>query len=60
MGEDAREVQRVGMVGVDFKDPAVDLPRGRPLLGLLQRDRDRQRLVETQRTVVARRLGRPD
>jgi hypothetical protein len=60
MGEDAREVQRVGMVGGNFEDPAVDLPRGRPLLGLLQRDRDRQRLVETQRAVVARRLGGPD
>jgi hypothetical protein len=52
-------VQSVGMVGRDFEDPAVDLPRGRPLLGLLQHDRDRQRLVEAQRAVVAR-LPRPD
>jgi hypothetical protein len=53
-------VQRVGMVGGDFENPAVDLPRGCPLLALLQHDRDRQRLVETQRAVVARQLGRPD
>ena len=35
MGEDPREVQRVGMVGRGFEDPAVDLSGGRPLLGLL-------------------------
>ena len=60
VGENPREVQRVGMVGRDFEDPAVDLPGGRPLLGLLQHDRDRQRLVEAQRAVVARLLRRPD
>jgi len=60
VGEDTREMQRVGVVGRDFEDLPVDLSRDRPLLGLLQRDRDRQRLVETQRAVVARRLGGPD
>jgi hypothetical protein len=53
-------VQRVGVVGRDLEDPAVDLPGGRPLLGLLQHDRDRQRLVDAQLAVVAGRVGRPD
>jgi hypothetical protein len=35
MGEHPREVERVGMVGDDFEDPAVDLAGGRPLLVLL-------------------------
>ena len=55
MSEDAREVQRAGMVGRDLEDPAVDLAGGRPLLALLQRDRDRQRFVQAQRSVVAGR-----
>ena len=59
MGENPREVKRVSVVGRDFEDPAVDLPSGRPLLRLLQHDRDRQRLVEAQRAVVGR-LRRPD
>jgi hypothetical protein len=60
MGENTREVQRVGMVGRHFEDAAVDLASGRPLLGLLQHDRDRQRFVEAQRAVVAWQLGRPN
>jgi hypothetical protein len=60
MGEHSREVQRAGVVGRGLEEPAVDLTGGRPLLVLLERDRDRQRLVEAQRAVVARRLGRPD
>ena len=60
MGQNTGEVQRAGMVGRSFEDPAVDLLRGRPLLVLLQHDRNRQRLVEAQRAVVARQLGRPD
>jgi hypothetical protein len=53
MGEHAGEVQRRGMVGRDLEDAAVDLAGRRPLLGLLQRDRDRQRLVEAERPVVS-------
>lgn len=34
--------------------------RRRPLLGLLQHDRDRQRFVEAERAVVARHVRRPD
>ena len=60
MGENAREMKRAGMVGRGLEDPAVDLPRGCPLLVLLQDDRDRQRLVEAQRAIVARQLGRSD
>ena len=60
MGEDSREVQRVGMLGRHFEDIAVDLRGGRPLFGLLQDDRDRQRFVEAQRAIVARQLRRPD
>ena len=51
--EHAGEVQRAGVVGRDLEDAAVDLRRRRPLLGLLQRDRDRQRLVDAQRAVVS-------
>ena len=60
MRENSREVQRVGMVGLRVEDGAVDLRSGRPLLGLLQHDRDRQRFVEAQRAIGARRLRRPD
>jgi hypothetical protein len=60
MGENPREVQRVRMVGLRFEDAAVDRPSGRPLLGLLQQDRDRQRLVEAQPAVVAWQFRRPD
>ena len=59
MGEHSGEVQRTGMVGRDLEDAAVDLRSRRPLLGLLQHDRDRERLVEAQRSVVARQLRRP-
>ena len=60
MGENSREVQRTGMVGRRAEDGAVDLGSGRPLLGLLQHDRHRERFVEAQRAVVARQLRRPD
>ena len=59
MGEHAGEVQRAGMVGRDLEDASVDLRGRRPLLGLLQRDRDRQRLVDAQRSVVSGRFRRP-
>jgi hypothetical protein len=52
MSEDAGEVQRAGMVRRRFEDAPVDLAGGRPLLGLLQRDRDGERLVDAQRAVV--------
>ena len=42
VGEHAGEVQRAGMVGRGLEDAAVDLRGRRPLLGLLQRDRDRR------------------
>ena len=51
--EHAGEVQRAGMVGRDLEDAAVDLRGRRPLLGLLERDRDRERLVDAQRPVVS-------
>jgi hypothetical protein len=53
MCEDAREVQGGGMVGSNLEDAAVDLRGRRPLLGLLERNRDRQRLVDTERPVVS-------
>jgi hypothetical protein len=55
VGEHAGEVQRARVVGRGFEDAPVDLSGRCPLLGLLQRDRDRQRLVDAQRTVIARR-----
>jgi hypothetical protein len=58
MGEHAGEVQRVGVVRRRFEDRAVDLTGSRPLLVLLENDRDRQRLVEAQRSVVGGELGR--
>jgi hypothetical protein len=54
MGEDSGEVQGPGMIGRGFENAAVDLGSGRVLLGLLQRDRDRKRLVDGQRAVVTR------
>ena len=59
MREHTGEVQRAGMVGRDLEDASVDLRSRRPLLGLLQRDRDRQRLVDAQRSVVNGRFRRP-
>ncbi len=59
MGEHSGEVQRAGMIGRDFEDAPVDLRSRRPLLGLLQHDRDRQRLVEAQGSVVTGRFRRP-
>ena len=41
LGEHSGEVQRGGMIGRDFEDAPVDLLGRRPLLGLLQHDRDR-------------------
>ena len=58
MGKHAGVAQRAGMVGHDFEDRFVHLRRRRPLLGLLQRDRDRQRLVDAQRSVVNGRFRR--
>ena len=59
MGEHTGEVQRAGMVGRDLEDGSVDLRSRRPLLGLLQRDRDRQRLVDAQGSVVNGQFRRP-
>ena len=59
VGEHAGEVQRVGVVRCGFEDAAVDLVRGRPLLGLLQHDGDRDRLVEAEGAILAgQRLAR--
>jgi len=52
MREDAGEVKRAGMVGRDVENGSIDLAGRRQLLGLLQDDRDRQRLVEAQGSVV--------
>ena len=56
MGEHAREVQRIGMVRRDLEDAAVQLLRGRPLLGLVQHEGDRNCLVHIERAVVTRQL----
>ena len=56
MGEHAGVVQGVGMVGRDLEDPAIDVARGRPLLVLLELDRDRDRFVEADGAVLRRRL----
>jgi hypothetical protein len=57
--EDAREVQRVRMIRCNFENRGVDVRRGLPLLGLLQRDANRDRLVERQGAVGARRVTPP-
>ena len=59
MGEHPGEMQRAGMVGRDLEDGLVDFRGCRPLLGLLQRDGDRQRLVDAQGSVVNVRFRRP-
>jgi hypothetical protein len=60
VSENPREVQGARIVGRDLEDRAVELSSRRPLLALLQRDRDRQRFVEAQRAVVAGELSRRD
>jgi hypothetical protein len=54
MCEHAREVQRIRVVRRDFENRGVDIRRSLPLLRLLQRDADRDRLVERQGAVGAR------
>ena len=49
-------MQRVGMVGRDLEDAAVDVRRSRPLLVLLQQDRDRERFVQAEGAVVVGEL----
>jgi hypothetical protein len=47
------------VVGRNLEDGFVDLRCCRPLLCLLQRDRDRQRLVDAQGSVVNGKFRRP-
>jgi hypothetical protein len=57
--EHTREMQRVGVIRRDLENRAVDVRRGRQLLRLLQRDRDRDRLVERQSAVGVRGVTPP-
>jgi hypothetical protein len=52
-------MQRAGAIRRDFEDAPVDLRSRRPLLGLLQHDRDGQRLIDAQGSVVTERFRRP-
>ncbi len=54
VGEHSGIVQRVGKVGRDLEDPAVDVVRSRPLLVLLQLDRDRDRFVQADGAIRCR------
>ena len=54
MGEHSGEVHGIGIVGRDLEDPAVDVVRSRPLLVLLQLDRDRDRFVQADGAVLCR------
>ena len=52
VGEHARVVHRVGMVGRGRQDAAVHLAGSHPLIALLQLDRDRDRFVQADGAVA--------
>jgi hypothetical protein len=57
MGEHARVVHGVRIIGRDLEDSAVHVARSHPLVALLQLDRERERFIQTDGAV--RRRGYP-
>ena len=51
-------MQRIGMVGRDFENAAINVRRSRQLLVLLQDDGTRRRFVQAERAVSTRQLLR--